>query len=243
MTMNKKAIIIGASSGIGKAVAEELLSQGWTVGVAARREERLKEFEEHYPGRVEVMQMDVTAGDATERLDRLIEALGGMDLYFHAAGVGRQNRMLESSIEETTIRTNCVGFTRLVGHAFRYFTVKGGGQIGVISSIAGTKGIGVSASYSATKRFQNTYIESLQQLSSNRKLGIHLTDIRPGFVDTDLLEDDYPMKMKTETVAKKICRALEKKKAVATIDWKYRLLVFFWRLIPAPVWRRMVLIR
>lgn len=241
--MNKKAIIVGASSGIGKAVAEELLSHGWTVGVAARREERLKDLEKHYPGRVEVMQMDVAGEDATDRLDRLIETLGGMDLYFHAAGVGRQNRMLESSIEEATIVTNCVGFTRLVAHAFRFFSGKGGGQIGVISSIAGTKGIGVSASYSATKRFQNTYVESLQQLSNNHKLGIHLTDIRPGFVDTDLLEDDYPMKMKTDTVAKKIYRALEKKKAVATIDWKYRLLVFFWRLIPAPVWRRMVLVR
>jgi len=111
----------------------------------------------------------------------------------------------------------------------------------VISSIAGTKGLGIAPAYSATKRFQNTYIDALEQLSGMQKLNIRFTDIRPGFVATNLLNDgkNYPMLMQTEKVAKLIVKALNRKKRVAVIDWKYSILVFFWKLIPRCIWKRM----
>lgn len=73
-----------------------------------------------------------------------------------------------------------------------------------------------------------------------RGLNIRFTDIRPGFVATDLIKDgNYPLKLRADDVAKMIVRAIEKKKAVVTIDWRYRLLVFFWRMIPRCVWKRL----
>ena len=90
--MDKKAIIVGASSGIGREVALLLLKEGWHIGVAARREESLQELKAIAPERVEVMPIDVTKEDAGERLLILVEKLGGMDLYFHASGIGKQNR-------------------------------------------------------------------------------------------------------------------------------------------------------
>ena len=115
-----------------------------------------------------------------------------------------------------------------------------GRHIAVISSIAGTKGLGAAPAYSAPKRFQNTYIDALEQLARMQHLRICFTDIRPGFVATDLLRGgNYPMLMRPERVAQHIVRALERRKRVAIIDVRYRLLVFFWRLIPRAIWKRM----
>ena len=99
----------------------------------------------------------------------------------------------------------------------------------------------MSTAYSATKRFQNTYIDALEQLAHLQKLNIHFTDIRPGFVATDLLNDGkhYPMLMKTDQVGRDIVRALHRKQRVAIIDGRYRILVFFWRMIPRWIWKRL----
>jgi len=235
------AIIVGASSGIGREVAKLLLADGWKLGVAARREEPLLELKKEAPERVEVMPIDVTKPDAGERLQRLIQHLGGIDLYFHASGIGKQNRTLEEDIELCTLETNGVGFTRMLGVAYRYFAEKGVGQIAAITSIAGTKGLGPAPAYSATKAFQSTYIQSLEQQAHQRGLNIRFTDIRPGFVDTALLNDGfpYPMLMRPESVARDIVRSIYRHRHVRVIDFRYRILTFFWRLIPRWIWRRM----
>ena len=183
----KKAVIIGASSGIGYEVARLLIAQGWTVGVAARRFEPLATLQNQAPKRVFTAQIDVTADDADTSLLQLIERMGGMDLYLHAAGIGWTNITLEADKEMKTMQTNAVGFMRMVGAAYRYFVANGGGHIACITSIAGTKGLGPAPSYSATKAMQNTYLQALEQLANAQKLNIRFTDIRPGFVDTALL--------------------------------------------------------
>ena len=193
----KRAIIIGATSGIGKEVAKGLLLQGWKIGVAGRRK---------------------TALDA-----------------FH------QNMELNADIELNTARTNVDGFIRMVTAAFQYFRQQGNGHLAVISSIAGTKGLGVAPAYSATKRFQNTYIDALEQLSNMQKSNIRFTDIRPGFVSTELLNDgkNYPLLMNVNKVGIHIVRALNHKQRVVTIDWRYAVIVFFWRMIPRWLWKRL----
>lgn len=237
----KRAVIMGATSGIGYEVARLLLSEGWKLGLAGRREENLRKLQSEFPGQVCIKAIDVKDEDAGNALFSLIDELGGMDMYFHSSGIGYQNANLDADIELNTLETNGTGFTRMVGAAFRYFRDKGKGHIAVISSIAGTKGLGIAAAYSATKRFQNTYIDALEQLASMKKLDIRFTDIRPGFVATNLLNDGkkYPMLMKTDYTARLIVKALNRKKRIAVIDWKYRILVFFWRLIPRCVWKRM----
>lgn len=238
-----KAIVIGASSGIGKEVAQILIDEGWTVGLAARRDGKLLPMMHAHEDRVKVAKIDVTASNATESLNQLIKKIGGMDLFFYAAGIGKQNRDLQEDIELSTVRTNALGFTRMIGEAYRYFAQHGGGHIAAISSIAGTKGLGPAPSYSATKAMQATYLQALEQLAHSQGLKIDFTDIRPGFVDTDLLSGthEYPMLMKAEPVAKAIVKAVKQKKHVIVIDWKWRLLTALWRRIPRWYWRRMKL--
>ena len=237
----KRAIIIGATSGIGKEVAKGLLLQGWKIGVAGRRKTALDAFRTIAPDNIEVETLDVTQEDATERLHSLIKKLGGMDLFLLSSGVGHQNMELNADIELNTARTNVDGFIRMVTAAFQYFRQQVNGHLAVISSIAGTKGLGVAPAYSATKRFQNTYIDALEQLSYLQKLHIRFTDIRPGFAATDLLNDGthYPLLMDAAEVGRHISWSLKRKQRVAVIDWRYRILVFFWKMIPRWMWKRL----
>ena len=237
----QKAIIIGATSGIGQEVARILVQQGWHKGIAGRREEALHALQATAPDRIITEQLDVTEETATLHLHNLIKKLGGIDLFFLSSGVGHQNRDLQPDIELHTARANVEGFTRMVTAAFNYFKEKGSGHIAVISSIAGTKGLGVAPAYSATKRFQNTYIDALEQLSYLQKLNIRFTDIRPGFVATDLLNDGkhYPLLMDAAKVGRHIAWSLERKQRIVVIDWRYRILVFFWKMIPRWMWKRL----
>lgn len=219
-------------------VAKRLLQDGWTLGVAARRVELLQAI-----GAAEVAEIDVTAEDATARLRDLVARLGGMDLFFYASGIGKQNRELREDIELATMQTNGLGFTRMIGEAYRYFAERGEGHIAAITSIAGTKGLGPAPSYSATKAMQNVYLQALEQQANARGLRIRFTDIRPGFVDTALLNGDfkYPMMLRPENVAREIVSAINSHQHIRVIDWRYRLLTAFWRRIPRFIWRRLKL--
>ena len=237
------AIVMGATSGIGYEVALALARQGWRVGVAGRREDILKKMVEETAGIVAYEVIDVTVPQATDALHRLIGKMGGMGLYFHSSGIGYQNTALDADKELRTIETNCLGMARLVGAAFRYFEqhTEAEGQIAVISSIARTRGLGAAPAYSASKRFTSHYMESLCQLKRIKGLRhLHLTDIRPGFVRTPLIEGShFPMQLDARRVAAIIVAAIRRRQAVVTINWLYRLLVFFWQLIPRWLWVRM----
>ena len=239
--MDKKIIIIGATSGIGREVALLYIAQGWKVGIAGRRTGELEALRSLAPEQVSAQALDVTQADAAEKLHALIKQVGGMDVFLLSSGIGKQNYTLQTETELTTAATNVEGFIRMTNAAYHYFEEQGHGHIAIISSIAGTKGMGAAAAYSATKKFQNTYIDALDQLARMQKLKISFTDIRPGFVATPLLKSEkkYPMLMKAPDVAKDIVRAIERRKRVAIIDWKFRILVGFWRLIPNYIWLRL----
>ncbi len=238
-----KAIIVGASSGIGRAVAERLLRKGWQLGIAARREDLLQELARQFPGQVTVAHIDVNSTDAPSQLRQLIHETQGMDLYFHASGIGRQNRELTPDIEINTVQTNALGFTRMVGEAYRYFAEQGKGHIACITSIAGTKGLGPAPSYSATKAFQCTYLQALEQQAHSRGLAIRFTDLRPGFVDTALLSGThhYPILLKVGDVADAIVSTVIKKRHVRVFDWRWRWVTALWRCVPRCIWRKMKL--
>lgn len=238
--MGKKVIIIGATSGLGREVALIYIAQGWKVGIAGRRKAELESLRAINPTQVSAQVLDVTQEDATEKLKALIEQVGGMDVFLLSSGIGKQNYTLQVDIELATAATNVEGFIRMTNAAYHYFEQQGHGHLAVISSIAGTKGLGAAAAYSATKGFQNIYMDALDQLARMQKLNIRFTDIRPGFVATPLLKDDsYPMLMKAPIVAQDIVNAIERRKRTAIIDWKYRILVFFWRMIPKWIWLRL----
>lgn len=271
-TMAKKAIVMGATSGIGMEVASLLAQRGWQVGIAGRRIERLEEVkrntnllisESPKASKGEIacyQQIDVTSPEAPSLLLKLIEKLGGMDLYFHSSGIGWQNNSLDIEKEMKTVETNGLGFVRMVDTAFNWFAQQNQGQepgqgqrqgkdrscdtyrIACITSIAGTKGLGAAPAYSATKRFQNHYLECLTQQAHMRHLPIAITDIRPGFVKTDLIAgSNYPLQLTPQEVALQIVNAIERGKTVKTIDWKYSILVSFWRMIPRWIWTRLTI--
>nr|WP_122119515.1 SDR family NAD(P)-dependent oxidoreductase [Alistipes megaguti] len=238
----KRIVIVGATSGIGFATARACIREGWRLGAAGRRLEALEALRAEAPEQVEIEPLDVTRDDAPEHLDRLIQRLGGMDTYLHVSGIGSRNFELRPDIEVETLRTNGEGFVRMVTAAYACFRKQGGGHLAVISSIAGTRGLGAAPAYSATKRMQNTYIDALAQLA--RMEGhdrIRFTDIRPGFIATPLLarEPRYPMLMQTEKVVRRIMQVLRNPRRRVVIDRRYALLVLLWRLIPQGIWERL----
>lgn len=238
-----RIVIVGATSGIGREVARCCLRAGWRVGAAGRTTAALEALRAEAPAQVEIEPLDVTLDDAPERLSRLVERLGGMDVYLHASGIGRRNTALDPAPEIETLRTNGEGFVRMTAAAFGWFRAHGGGHLAAITSIAGTRGLGPAPAYSATKRMQNTYLDALEQLAGMERLAIRFTDIRPGFVATPLLADGgrYPMLMQPERVARRIVQALVRRERRVVIDRRYAVLVFFWRLIPSWLWRRLKL--
>ena len=120
-TQTKRAIIVGATSGIGYETALLLLQEGWMLGIAGRREEKLKELQAQAPDRIRTMILDVCSPDAPYRLKELIDSLGGMNLYIHCSGIGHQNPELNQDIELQTLETNATGFTRMLIAAFHFF--------------------------------------------------------------------------------------------------------------------------
>ena len=239
----KHAVIVGATSGMGREVALILVKEGWHVGIAGRREDILMQMRDQYPQSIEYEVIDITREDAPIRLENLIGKLGGMDLYLHSSGYGRINPDLDPTIEKEVVRTNINGFVAMTIHAFHYFKEQNGGHLAAITSVAGRRGMGLNAAYSSSKRFQMTYLTSLAQLSHNGKYNIRITDIQPGFVKTDFLHHSYPMVMKTPYVARKIVRGLSKGKRLIIVDWRYRIVSYVWHMIPSRIWERMNLQR
>ena len=244
--MARKIIIVGASSGIGRKVALDFARGGWEVGIAARREENLKEIAGLVPGQIVYKTIDVAADDAAGRFYDLIEMNSGMDYLLFAAGTGYMDPDLDSGKVTRTLRVNVEGFARIMVAAFKYFRDTANvhkGQICAITSIAGTKGIGLSAAYSASKRFEQTFINALEQLAYTRHVNVGFTDIRPGFIRTDLLdpEKDYPMEMTLDYAVRRIELAMLQRKRIAVIDSRWRIVNALWRCIPQRIWRHISL--
>lgn len=238
----KNIVIVGASSGIGMRMSTIYAERGCKLTVCARRLEKLQEFAERYKGLATAEVLDVDSPDAVNRFQKILAEAGDVDIIINCAGIGKYNPDLDVATDLKTIKTDCVGFTAIADAAFNYFASSGRpGQFAAISSIAGVRGIGVSISYSAAKRFQTTYLEGLDQLRRIRDINLSITDIRPGFAATDLLDSKrkYPMLMSADYVARLAVKTIDKKRRVSVIDWRYNILVGLWRLIPRWLWVRL----
>ncbi len=248
----RSVIVIGATSGIGRAVVERLANEGVRVGIAGRREERLIELQQRFGKElISYRVMDVTEASATAALDELIAEVGAPDALLYASGIGKQNPTLDEAIELRTVETNCAGMVRIVDHFINYvkreptYNKKHKAHIAVITSVAGTMGMGPAPAYSATKSMQSAYLVALAQHARMQRIPLTVGDIRPGFVATEILnpEKRYPMIMTAEQAAKYVTRSLRRHKRITIFDWRYKLLVGFWRCIPRCIWERMTMIQ
>ncbi len=247
-----KAIIIGATSGIGRETTVRLIKEGWEVGIAGRRVEALKVLKDEFGKAVHFAALDVTKPEATSALDAMLEEMGAPDLFLYVSGIGYQNRELDSDKEIRTVQTNCEGMVRMVDYFVNYVrehpqTYSNGREahVAVVTSVAGTAGMGTAPAYSATKKMQQTYISALCQLSRMEKIPVRFTDIRPGFVATDILDPNkkYFMLMSKAKAADEVMKAIRRKKRIHTFDWKFRILMFCWRLIPRCLWERITWVK
>lgn len=237
----KKIIIMGATSGIGLAVAQRMAANGHKVGVAGRKVKVLQQLKKEFPDNIEWEEIDVTKDDAPDRLHVLIDKLGGMDTYFHVAGVFYNNPELNLENEMTTLQTNAVGFARMTSTAYKYFRDNNlRGHIAAITSVAGTRGMGPIASYSSTKKFGQTYLEALQQLAHLQKADIRFTDVRPGWIRTPLMSPDreYPVTMQLDYAGPLIIKALDRCRTAVYVDWRWEALVRLCQLMPRWLWVR-----
>lgn len=229
-------IIIGATSGIGYALAEAYLQAGWKVGATGRRLEALEPLRASTPDRAFVRRHDTTAPDSIATLESLVADMGGADVVVYNSGVGIYNKNIDWEPEQTTIAVNVTGFTEVATWAYRYFRQRGGGQFVGVSSVASLRGGRTAPAYNASKAFISNYMEGLRQKARHHKLPFYVTDIRPGFVDTPMTKQNRNMfwVATPQRAAQQIMSAISRKARVAYIT--HRWVLYAWLCHLAPRW-------
>ncbi|TBW26550.1 SDR family NAD(P)-dependent oxidoreductase [Gramella sp. KN1008] len=239
--MQKKAIIIGASSGIGRGLAKRLTEEGIKVGITGRRLDLLLDLQRENPEAFEVACFDVTELETSIlKLQLLVEEMGGLDMLILSSGVGELNDKLNFENDRNAISTNIAGFTNILNWAFKFFQDQKYGHIVAISSIGGLRGSRRAPSYSASKAYQINYLESLRQSATYNKLPIIITDVRPGFVDTAMAKGEglfwvVPVKK----AAKQIYDAIRAEKKVVYISKRWRIIASVYKNIPSILYNKM----
>lgn len=236
----KKAIIIGASSGIGKALARELVQNKYRVGITGRREAHLLELQKEQPEQIQVAAFDTTEPNAIEQLEALEKRLGGIDLFIISAGIGHLNLDYDYSLENETNQLNVVAFTRLVNWSMRYFEKQGWGHLVNISSVASRRGGRQAPAYSASKAYQSIYLEGMAQKVAYDKLPIYTTDVRPGFVKTAMAKADKMFWVSSkEKAARQIFQSIQRKKRIVYISRRWVIIAWILERIPWFIYKRM----
>jgi len=236
----KKAIVIGASSGIGHELSRILAKNGYRIGITGRREHLLKELQQENPDQFIYRAFDIRDLSKTSKyLNELIKELDGLDLLLISSGIGYINEELDLEPEFRTIETNVTAFTDIVTFAFRYFQQKKKGQIAAITSIAALRGNKSAPSYNASKAYQSNYLEGLRQKAISLKIPIYVTDIRPGFVATDMAKGENLFWVASpEKAASQIYRALKRKRRKVYITKRWRIYAVLLKLFPAWLYEK-----
>lgn len=237
----KKAIIIGATSGIGKGLAVKLADNNFKVGITGRRTELLNELKQKKPNSFFESTFDITdTRIIVDKLDKLVAELGGLDLLLISSGTGDLNEKLNFEIEKRTVETNVIGFTCVANWAFNYFENEKAGHLVAISSVGGLRGSRQGPAYNATKAYQINYLEALRQKATKLKYPIFVTDIRPGFIDTAMAKGEGQFWVATvEKATQQIFDAIRKKKKIAYITKRWRIIGEILKRIPRQIYDRM----
>ena len=239
MEMNK-AIVVGASSGIGREIVCKYAEKGWKVGITGRRENLLKELKEKYPGQIITAAFDVMGNENIQHITTLIDQLGGLDLLIYNSGYGDPSSELNWEIENITTKTNVNGFVEIVSYTFNYFVRQGYGQIALTSSIAALRGNSWAPSYSASKAFMSNYAEGLNIKASKLKKNIVITDIKPGFINTKMAKGNGRFWVAPPAKAvKQIIKGIEARKRVVYITKRWWLIAQLMKIIPYSIYKRL----
>ncbi len=236
-----KAIIIGASSGIGKELAKQFSKDKILLGLTGRRIELLEELKSNLPFDSIVKYMDITDCKISKlQLEDLITEMGGVDLIVISSGTGYTNKELEWNLELETINTNVTGVTSLICTSVNYFQLKGSGHLAVISSIASLRGSSECPAYNASKSFISNYLEGMQCKVKKRGANISITDIKPGFMDTAMAQGDGLFWVTPVSVAgHQIYKAINSKKKSVYITKRWALIAFILKRLPNSIYTKL----
>ena len=237
----KKAIIVGATSGIGRNLTKLMVTNGYKVGITGRRLNLLAEIKAENPDQIYYKSFDVkNTATINHQLSELVSELGGLDILVISSGTGDLNEQLDFEIEKNCIDTNVSGFTAIADWAYTFFQHQKAGQLVAISSIGGIRGNHIAPSYSASKAYQINYLEGLRIKAFKSKLPITITDIRPGFVDTDMAKGDGLFwVVPVEKAAKQIFVAIDRKKNIAYISKRWKLIAGLFNILPNKLINRL----
>ena len=236
----KKAIIIGASSGIGKALALVLANYGYSVGITGRRSTLLEELKNQQPAQFHVSAFDITDGEQlTDKLNLLVQNLGGLDLLVFSSGIGELNVELNINLELPTIAVNVKSFNEVIVWAYHYFEAQKRGEIVAISSIAGLRGGAIAPAYNASKAYQINYLEGLRQKAKKHRLPITIMDVRAGFIDTAMAKSNQKFWVASpEKAALQIFYAIKAKRSVIYVTKRWRIIAWLLKMIPRFLYER-----
>jgi short-subunit dehydrogenase len=237
-----KIIIIGATSGIGLELANRYADAGNQVGVTGRRVEKLKAFQKRHLGKAFIKEMDVCLPEqAIIQFDHLVNQMQGADLVIINSGIGFVNPTLDWQNEKSITQTNAVGFAAIAGAAFNFFAKQNSGHIVSISSINSLRGNPVTPSYGASKAFVSNYVQGLRHKAFRMKKNIQITDIKPGFVKTDIIQGSKVFWCApTSKACQQIIKAISKKKKTAYITKRWRLVAWGMRILPDWLYFRLL---
>jgi short-subunit dehydrogenase len=235
---SKKVIIIGATSGIGKEIALQYAVRGYDVGITGRREILLHELKEKFPSKIFTACFDVRDEQNVEHLQKLIQDMGGIDIFIYNAGYGEPSATLNPEIEKLVYEINVKGFVDLTAFMFNYFIQQGFGQIAATSSIASNRGLSLAPGYAASKAFMSTYMEGLHMKAKKIKAKIYITDIQPGFVNTKTAKNKRFWAAHPEKATRQIIAAIDAKKWRVYITRRWRLIVILMKLAPSWLYHR-----
>jgi short-subunit dehydrogenase len=237
---SKRAIIVGATSGIGRELASIFAENGYLVGITGRRSNLLDELKTQKPDAFVAKPFDITeTADVERHLDDLAAELGGMDLLIICSGTGQRNLKLNFQVELSAIDVNVKGFTCVIDWGFRYFSHLKGGQIAAITSIAGIRGNYDAPSYGASKAYNINYLQGLRWRAAREKLPITITDIRPGWVDTALAQGNRVFWVQpVDKAARQIYDAIRQKRKTAYITKRWRIIAGVMRILPDWIYNR-----
>ena len=229
----QKAIIIGATSGIGRELAKVLSADGYVVGITGRRLHLLEQLKDELSTQSFIKPMDISEESAVGDLQKLIDEMRGVDLVVISAATGSIDMELPWEKEKITIDTNVLGFAAAANVAFHHFQHRGSGHLVGISSIAGIRGGGGAPAYSASKAFVSNYLQGLRYIAEKRKLNITVTDIQPGFVDTAMARGNHVFwSASPQKAAEQIYWTIRKKKDHAYITKRWRLIAWALKVMP-----------
>lgn len=237
----KTAIIIGATSGIGKSLAEQMAEKGYRLGLAGRRIDKLVELQKSLPVDVQIAEMDVSLPNAQEICATLWDRLGTVDIFVYCSGTGYESGALPWKNEKETIEVNALGFAALANIAYHRFQSVESGHIVVVSSVAANVASGFAPAYNASKAFVANYVKGLRAHAYQHDHAIAFTDVQPGFVDTAMAKSKKIFWASSPQVAaRQIIEAVEQKKKLIYVTRRWRIIAWIFKLLPEFAARRML---